>query len=80
VAPATSAVAQGAGCEGRWSAQRFRRPLVTNSSNMVASVASSSDDLLQSFVLCKLLLVDPILGFFFINYDVQCSYLCNFLQ
>jgi hypothetical protein len=50
MAPAASAVARGAGYEGHRSAWRFRHPSVTNSSNLVALVASSSDDLLQSFV------------------------------
>jgi hypothetical protein len=29
--------------------------------------------------LCMWMLVEPILGFFFIDYDVRYSYLCNFL-
>jgi hypothetical protein len=40
------------------------RPSVTNSSDLVPSVTSSGDDLLQSFVLCMCLLVEAILGFF----------------
>ncbi|KAG2629220.1 hypothetical protein PVAP13_3KG396600 [Panicum virgatum] len=48
--PTVTAVARGAGYEGRRSVRRFGRPKVTNSSDPVASAASFGDDLLQSFV------------------------------
>jgi hypothetical protein len=64
VAPVALAIARGACYEGRRSAWPFRHPSETNSSDLVALVASSGDDLLQSFVLCMRLLVDPILHFF----------------
>jgi hypothetical protein len=71
VAPATLTVVRDAGCEGRRSTRRFWRPWVTNYSDLVASVVSYDDDVLQSFVLCIRLFVDPILEFFIIMmYDV----------
>lgn len=81
VAPTAATVTRGASCKGRRSARRFMCPSVTNSYDLVASVASSSDDLLQFFVLCMRLLVDPVLEFFsfIIYYDEQFMYLYNFL-
>jgi hypothetical protein len=73
VAPAVSVVAQGVCCKGLWSARRFRRPSITNSSDLVVSVASSDDDLPQSFVSYMRLLGDHILEFFslIMMYDVS---------
>jgi hypothetical protein len=79
VAPA---VGRGAVVSGDWDHTRhgwLRHPSVTNSYDLMASVASSSNDLPQSFVLFMRLLVDPVLWFFFINYNLRCRYLCNFL-